>query len=80
MADWLLSLGEVPDELVEGYCDAGELLCAAVENAGGWLCFKKLRIRFLIEQNRQDEAKDRLEELIELIPNDSEVISFQQSF
>ena len=80
MADWLLSLGEVPDELVEGYCDAGELLCAAVENAGGWLCFKKLLIRFLIEQNRQDEAKDRLEELIELIPNDSEVISFQQSF
>lgn len=78
MADWLFALGEVPDELVEGYCDAGELLCAAVENAGGWLCFKKLRVQFLLGQNRKDEARDRLAELIELIPNDPEVVSFQQ--
>ncbi|KYZ76498.1 hypothetical protein AXX12_08680 [Anaerosporomusa subterranea] len=79
VANWLLTLQEVPDELVEGYCDTGELLCAAVENGDGWLCFKKLRVRFLIEQNHKDEAKDKLVELIELIPNDPEVIAFQQS-
>lgn len=79
VADWLLALSEVPDELVEGYCNVGELLCAAVENAGGWLCFKKLRVQFLLGENRKDEAQDRLVELIELIPNDPEVISFQQS-
>ncbi|WP_018212556.1 glycosyltransferase family 2 protein [Desulfitobacterium hafniense] len=78
MSNWLLALSEVPDKLVEGYCDAGELLCATVENAAGWLCFKKLRVQFLIEQNQKDEAKDKLVELIELIPNDPDVIAFQQ--
>ncbi len=78
--NWLLSLDEVPSELVEGYCGAGELLSATTENAEGWLFFKKLRVRFFLEQNRKDEARDSLFELAELIPNDTEVMDFQQSF
>lgn len=79
VSNWLLVLQEVPDEFIEGYCDAGELLCAAVENASGWLCFKKLRVQFLIEKDRSDEAKDKLVELLELIPNDPEIVGFQNS-
>ncbi len=79
-ATWLLSRDEVPDELVEGYCNAGERMSAAAENADGWLFFKKLRVRFFLSQNRKDEAKDSLSELAELIPNDPEVMDFQKSF
>lgn len=76
-AKWLLSLREVPDQFVERYCDVGEQLSAATEEAGQWLFFKKLRIRFFLEQNRRQEARDRLSELIELIPNDPEVAELQ---
>ena len=78
--NWLISLDEVPDELVEGYCNAGELLAAAVEDAGGWLSFKKLRVRFLLGQNRRDDARSGLTELTELIPDDAEVVELQRLF
>ncbi len=79
-ANWLLSLNEVPDDLIEGYCNTGELLCASVENADGWLHFKKLRVHFFLEQNRKEEAKKSLQELSELIPNDLDVMDFQKCF
>ena len=78
--NWLTSLDEVPDELVEGYCNAGELLSAAVEDAEGWLFFKKLRVRFLLGQSRRDEARGGLTELTELIPDDMEVAEFLRLF
>lgn len=79
LAHWLLSQNEVSDELIEEYCNAGEMLSAVIENADGWLFFKKLRVRFFLEQNRKDEARDSLNELAELIPNDPDVMDFQQS-
>ena len=80
VADWLLALDEVPGKLVDGYCSAGELLSAAVENADAWLFFKKLRVRLFFEQSRMDEARVSLNELVELIPNDPDVMELQQSF
>jgi hypothetical protein len=72
-AQWLLSREEVADEQVEGYCELGEFLSAAAENSGGWIFFKKLLARFLVDQGRLDEAKPKLDELAELLPEDEEV-------
>ncbi|HWR23588.1 MAG TPA: glycosyltransferase [Feifaniaceae bacterium] len=77
VADWLLSLDEVPGGLVEDYCGVGEVLSAAAENAGAWLFFKKLRVRFFLEQGRHDAAADGLLALMELIPDDPEVLELQ---
>lgn len=79
VTNWMLSLDEIPSELVERYCRVGELLSATIENADSWLFFKKLRVRFSLEQGRKDEARDSLFELVELIPNDPEIMEFQQS-
>ncbi|MDR1589063.1 MAG: radical SAM protein [Oscillospiraceae bacterium] len=72
-ANWLLTREEVADEQIEGYCELGEFLCAACENADGWIFFKKLLAQFLVENNRTDEAKPRLDELRELLPDDDEI-------
>jgi glycosyltransferase involved in cell wall biosynthesis len=72
-AAWLLSREEIADGQVEGYCELGEFLGAASEDSGGWIFFKKLLARFLINQGRYDEAKPKLDELAELLPEDMEV-------
>jgi glycosyltransferase involved in cell wall biosynthesis len=64
---------EIPDEHAEAYLTFAELLCAAAENANGWIFFKKLLARFLVDQGRLDEAKPKLNELAELLPEDREV-------
>lgn len=71
--NWLFTQNEVDDEQVEKYCKLGEFLCAANENADGWIFFNKLFIQFLFEQNRNDEALQKLNELSELLPNDEEI-------
>jgi glycosyltransferase involved in cell wall biosynthesis len=70
---WLLSLEEVADEQVEGFCELGEVLCASCEYAEGWLFFKKLLVQFLIGSGRKDEAKTKFDELLELLPDDTEL-------
>jgi glycosyltransferase involved in cell wall biosynthesis len=72
-AQWLLNQEEVADEQVEGFCELGEFLCAACENAEGWLFFKKLLVTFLIDSGRVDEVNPKLDELLELQPNDAEI-------
>ncbi|GMX66215.1 hypothetical protein Elgi_54870 [Paenibacillus elgii] len=78
IANWLLTLEEVPDEQVEGFCDVGEFVCASAEYADGWIVFQKLRVRFLINQRRADEACVKLCELEELLPLDVEVLEFRE--
>lgn len=76
-ANWLLSLSEVSDEQVDDFCEVGEFVCAAADYANGWVFFNKLRIRWLIDQNRMDEASYRLNELEELLPYDAEVLGYR---
>lgn len=78
VADWLLTLKEVPDEQVADFCDIGEFACAAAEYAAGWIVFQKIRINFLIEQERLDEARVKLSELKELLPDDEEILACLQ--
>ena len=73
-AEWLLSREDVADEQVEKYCDLGEFLCAASESAKGWVFFNKLRVQYLVERGRFDEARPKIEELLGLLPNDDELI------
>lgn len=71
---WLLSVTEVPDCEVEGYCELGEFVSAAAEDRNAWLAFKKLRIQFWVEQKRIDKAADLLDEISELLPEDEEIL------
>ncbi|TWH60044.1 glycosyltransferase involved in cell wall biosynthesis [Desulfitobacterium sp. LBE] len=70
---WLLNHEEVPDEQVESFCELGEFLCSACENAEGWLFFKKLLFEYLLDNGRVDEASPKFDELRELLPNDAEM-------
>jgi FkbM family methyltransferase len=62
-ADWLLSRKEVAGEQVERFCELGEFLCAACGNTDGWVFCKKLRVRYLTDNNRNDEAEPLIAEL-----------------
>jgi glycosyltransferase involved in cell wall biosynthesis len=80
VAKFLLSQRDMPDECVEKFCEIGELMCAATENADGWLFFKKLRVSFFIQENRVAEAKAELAELIDVLPDDEEIIALKKEF
>lgn len=56
ITDRMLSLDEVPDELVECFCKFGELLCASIEDAEKWMCFRNLHIQYLYSVGRTQEA------------------------
>lgn len=56
MTDWMLSLDEVPDELIERFCQLGELLCASINEAEKWMCFRNLHIQYLRSVGRTQEA------------------------
>lgn len=78
VVNWLLSVGNVSREQAEQYCDIGDFFCAALEFSDGWLSFQKLRIRFLMEENRVEEAAQKVEELRLLIPDDADVLKFMR--
>lgn len=56
ITDQMLSLDEIPDELVERFCQLGELLCASIEEAEKWMCFRNLHIQYLHSVGRTQEA------------------------
>ncbi|MNW13046.1 hypothetical protein D3C71_2108910 [compost metagenome] len=56
----------------------GEFLCAAIENADGWIFFNKLRIEYLVQEGQFDEAKSKIDELLELLPEDEELLNFRE--
>lgn len=73
VANWLLTLKEVPDELVEDYCNIGEIACAAAEYPEGWVFFNKLKIRLYIEQGQIEKAELKLDDLEKILPDDEAV-------
>ena len=75
VAKLLLTVEEVPDRLVEKFCGVGELVCAVSEYAEGWVLFNKLWLKFLIDNGRTREAKEKLDELSDLLPDDAELKS-----
>lgn len=78
IASWLLTCSEVPDELVEDFVETGEVAFTVIKNTEGWVYFEKLRIRFLIMQNRIKEAKEKFTALNILLPNDKEMQEFKK--
>jgi glycosyltransferase involved in cell wall biosynthesis len=64
---WLLSLEDVPDDEVERYCNLGEFVSAVAEDGDAWIFFKKLRVQFLLEHGREEEAAGYIAELDELV-------------
>jgi glycosyltransferase involved in cell wall biosynthesis len=73
-AHWLLSLKEISDEQAENYCKLVEYLCAVSENVNGWVFIKKRFVRYLIETGRIDEARPKIDEMLEMFPNDAELL------
>jgi hypothetical protein len=77
-AEWMLSREDVPYEQAEKFCELGEFICAACEDASGWVLFKKLLVQFYIDQNRADDAKSLIAELMKLLPQDKEIQRFAE--
>lgn len=73
LAYWLLSLEEVPDEQAESYCEIGEWVCAQAGFADGWLLFQKLSLQLLTEEGRLAEAREKLEILEDILPEDEDL-------
>lgn len=78
VVDWLLAVKNISSEQADQYCDMGDFFCAALEFSDGWIWFQKLRIGFLIEQKRVEEAAQKLEELKQLIPEDRDILKFER--
>lgn len=76
--NWLLMRKEVQDEQIEQFCQVGEFVCALVENAGGWVLFNKILIEYLIDTGRKEDAKIKLFEMLELLPDDDDLIALKQ--
>ena len=76
-ANFLFRL-KVPSEQAERYCEAGEFVSAAADDDGMWIAFKKLLVRFLIYSERNEEAQAKLDELLELLPDDEELLAYRQ--
>ncbi len=73
VANWLLTLKEVPDEQAEDYCNIGEIACAVAEDPAAWVSFNKLKVRLYIDQGQIKKASIKLDELKELLPDDEDV-------
>lgn len=58
LIDWMLALDEVPDEMMECFCRFGELLCASIEEAEKWECFRSLYMQYLRSVGRTQEASE----------------------
>jgi glycosyltransferase involved in cell wall biosynthesis len=52
-AQWLLSRKEIADEQIVSYCELGEFLCAACENADGWLFFSNRQTGSHLQKNNK---------------------------
>lgn len=76
---YLCSVDEVENSLVMKYCDTGEIISAFLEDIYNWVFFNKLRISFLIKEERLEEAKIKLEELLQLMPEDINLIKFKKN-
>lgn len=73
---WMLSLEEVPDEKAEDFCRCGEFASAVAEQSEDWVTFKKLRVVYLLQNQRDEEAQTIISELGEFgIDNGSERLS-----
>ena len=73
IAKWLFSLREVENEQAEDYCRIGELSSAASAYAEGWIAFHKRSAMVYIQQGKTEQAKAKLNELKEVLPDDEDV-------
>jgi len=72
-----LSEDEIPDEYAESFLLLAQNLCAVCEYAEGWVLFNKNYIRFLLDDERPDEAMVIISDLEEVLPGDNELKSFR---
>jgi len=73
-----LSNDEIPDEHAESYLLLAQNVCAVCEHVEGWVMFQKELVRFLLENRRAADASARLKDLLDIIPNDEEVIALKE--
>lgn len=78
VSSWMLSLDEVPDEEVEGYCKLGEFASKFSEEEEAWMTFRMLRAQFLFTQRRFAEADVVVNELIELMTDNTQLLNMSQ--
>lgn len=64
---------EIDDKDADGYFLFAQNLTALADNADAYLYFKKAWASYLIDCKRNSEAKTEIDDLMQLIPNDTEL-------
>ena len=64
---------DIPNEYAESYLILAQRVCATLEYAEGWVMFQKELVRFYLDTNNVEKAKEQIKELEELLPDDVEV-------
>ena len=72
-----LSENEIPDEFAENYLLLAVNICASFEYAEGWVLFNKNYIRYLMDNNRINEALAVISNLEDVLHDDSDIKSFR---
>ena len=73
-----LSKSNIPDEHMEAYLKFSQNVCASAEYIEGWIYFRKLWIKFLLDNNKTKEARSIINEMIQVLPNDNEIAEFNE--
>jgi 2-polyprenyl-3-methyl-5-hydroxy-6-metoxy-1,4-benzoquinol methylase len=68
---------KLSDADVESYIQLGINISAAAEDYLQYIHFSKLHIEYLINQNRQDEARSILKEFLDIYPDNASLLALQ---
>ena len=68
---------QIPRAELEMYIQLGINISAAAESSDHYIHFSKARIKFLINEQREKEAGDELDEFLALLPNDKDLLEMK---
>jgi FkbM family methyltransferase len=68
---------DVTADIEESYITLGKNLAAATQDSATYLSFQKIWITYLIDNNRQNDAKKELDDWLQLLPADNELLDLK---
>jgi N-acetylglucosamine kinase-like BadF-type ATPase len=69
---------QIPNTEIEPYIQLAINIAAAAEDEEQYVHFSKARISYLLESNRNNEAKQELNEFLAILPNDEGLLSLMR--
>ena len=68
---------EISQSEIELCLELGINIAAAADNATAYIYFNKVKVSYLIDEERKDEALSVLEEFLEIVPNEKDMLSYK---